>query len=58
MSNLHLNKKCNRCGLGVDDDGDGDCGICAGLTLLDILIVKQVIESLKSQNKGENGRRI
>lgn len=24
--------KCGRCGMGIDDDGDGDCGVCAGLS--------------------------
>lgn len=23
---------CPRCGLGIDDDGDGNCGICQGLS--------------------------
>jgi hypothetical protein len=27
--NEELNPKCPRCGVGVDDDGDGDCGVCA-----------------------------
>lgn len=50
--------RCSRCGLGVDDDGDGNCGVCAGLTPEDILQIKYLIQSLKRKNKGVNGRRI
>lgn len=28
----HSAVKCPRCGLGVDDNGDGDCAICARLS--------------------------
>jgi hypothetical protein len=24
--------RCSRCGVGVDDDGDGDCAVCASAT--------------------------
>jgi hypothetical protein len=26
-----MSQLCPRCGIGIDDDGDGDCAKCAGL---------------------------
>lgn len=32
--------RCQRCLLGIDDDGDGNCAVCASLTDVQALKVK------------------
>lgn len=42
-------KTCPRCGLGIDDDGDGDCIICSRMPIYAVFILRQrlgtVVES-------------
>lgn len=38
--------KCKRCLLGIDDDGDGDCAICAHMCSTTAERVKRAVERL------------
>lgn len=38
--------KCQRCLLGIDDDGDGDCGVCHNMDARTAEKVKWAVERL------------
>jgi hypothetical protein len=38
--------RCQRCLLGIDDDCDGNCGVCVGLTEQQVVKVRKAVGRL------------
>jgi hypothetical protein len=49
---------CPRCGIGVDDDGDGDCPVCASASNRLITYLVAVRAHLRRTNKDLHDLRI